>query len=420
MPIEFRSPPTPLPAATSRSAAASLPAGPPVAASDGFAAALASTIAAPADVRDGLNPADGMPSGPALAADPALPEPIPGFAQAGAGFAKAGPAPPVAALPIDPAISSPPADQDAPAPPDPSMLDPRERTRAFTQRDWRPQPDGKGFRPFGEDGFGFDDVIDVVNPLQHIPIVSTVYRWLTGDEISPAAQLAGGALFGGAIGLAGAAGSLILDGLAGGETDQQVMVALFGPSPAGPQGDNGNGNGGTEDLAAATSPAGTPPVAAQGADAGMASSRGAGLASAVLLAIAPDGVEPAATAQTSAASVGSTAAALTTRPPALSATPSPSIMPTAVGPITAPAPASGFQPARNLKPLPPPLPPTAGLRPPPPIDTSGLAASLPAGIGADRPRTVPAAMTNALDSYRKLLEERDRAAVPVPGLDFQS
>ncbi len=49
-------------------------------------------------------------------------------------------------------------------------------------------------------GFGFADFLDVVNPLQHIPIVSTIYRRLTGDTMSGAAEVAGGALFGGLVG----------------------------------------------------------------------------------------------------------------------------------------------------------------------------------------------------------------------------
>ncbi|MBL1141549.1 MAG: hypothetical protein HND53_05890 [Proteobacteria bacterium] len=53
---------------------------------------------------------------------------------------------------------------------------------------------------FGEDGFTFGDIIDIVNPLQHIPIVSHIYRKITGDTIAPAMEIAGGALFGGPIG----------------------------------------------------------------------------------------------------------------------------------------------------------------------------------------------------------------------------
>jgi hypothetical protein len=53
---------------------------------------------------------------------------------------------------------------------------------------------------FGEDGFTFGDIIDIVNPLQHLPIVGTIYRKITGDTIAPAMQIAGDALFGGPVG----------------------------------------------------------------------------------------------------------------------------------------------------------------------------------------------------------------------------
>ena len=53
---------------------------------------------------------------------------------------------------------------------------------------------------FGEDGFTFADFVDVINPLQHIPLVSQAYRAITGDEISPGSRLAGATLFGGPVG----------------------------------------------------------------------------------------------------------------------------------------------------------------------------------------------------------------------------
>jgi hypothetical protein len=52
------------------------------------------------------------------------------------------------------------------------------------------------------DGPGFHDILDAVNPLQHIPVVSAIYRWLTGDVPGNVAQLAGDTLYGGPIGLA--------------------------------------------------------------------------------------------------------------------------------------------------------------------------------------------------------------------------
>ncbi len=53
-----------------------------------------------------------------------------------------------------------------------------------------------------DDGFSFWDFLDIINPLQHIPIVNQAYRALTGDSIDTPARLAGGLLFGGPVGLA--------------------------------------------------------------------------------------------------------------------------------------------------------------------------------------------------------------------------
>lgn len=51
-----------------------------------------------------------------------------------------------------------------------------------------------------QQSLGFNDLLDTINPLQHIPIVSSIYRAITGDEMSPTAEIAGGALFGGILG----------------------------------------------------------------------------------------------------------------------------------------------------------------------------------------------------------------------------
>lgn len=54
---------------------------------------------------------------------------------------------------------------------------------------------------FGENGAGTEDVIDTVNPLNHIPIVSNIYQAATGaEEPSPAAKILGSGLIGGPLG----------------------------------------------------------------------------------------------------------------------------------------------------------------------------------------------------------------------------
>ncbi|WP_085578563.1 hypothetical protein [Thalassospira mesophila] len=79
---------------------------------------------------------------------------------------------------------------------------------------------------FGDDGFDFGDIIDVINPLQHIPVVGALYRELTGDQMGNAARVVGGGLFGGIFGLAGAAIDAAVEGTTGEDTGAHVL-ALF-------------------------------------------------------------------------------------------------------------------------------------------------------------------------------------------------
>lgn len=61
------------------------------------------------------------------------------------------------------------------------------------------------------DHISFADILDIVNPLQHLPIVGHIYRAITGDTIKPGAQIMGGTLFGGGLGLLGASVSVAID-----------------------------------------------------------------------------------------------------------------------------------------------------------------------------------------------------------------
>ena len=85
---------------------------------------------------------------------------------------------------------------------------------------------------FGKDGLSFSDLIDVINPLQHIPVVSTLYRELTGDEISPGARMAGGALYGGPIGFAMATINSIVETTTGADIGETIVTAFSGSDAA--------------------------------------------------------------------------------------------------------------------------------------------------------------------------------------------
>lgn len=72
----------------------------------------------------------------------------------------------------------------------------------------------------------FGDLVDIVNPLHHIPVIGSLYRSVTGDQISPAARLAGGALFGGPMGLASATGNVIIEATSGKSPGGHLVAAI--------------------------------------------------------------------------------------------------------------------------------------------------------------------------------------------------
>ena len=90
--------------------------------------------------------------------------------------------------------------------------------------------EGKAFHPFGEDGFSFLDLIDVVNPLHHIPVVGPLYRDITGDEIDLLPQITGSTLFFGPIGAGLAAVDVVLKETTGSDTGDHILAMLRNPT----------------------------------------------------------------------------------------------------------------------------------------------------------------------------------------------
>ena len=78
------------------------------------------------------------------------------------------------------------------------------------------------------DDLNFDALVDTINPLQHIPVVSTIYREITGDKMGAPASIIGGALYGGVLGFFGALGNEFLKAVTGHDVGETVLSLLQG------------------------------------------------------------------------------------------------------------------------------------------------------------------------------------------------
>jgi hypothetical protein len=74
----------------------------------------------------------------------------------------------------------------------------------------------------------FDDVLDVVNPLQHLPIVGTAYRALTHDQIKTPEKVVGDTLYGGVMGLASSLADVAFEKITGHNFGDTVLALFTG------------------------------------------------------------------------------------------------------------------------------------------------------------------------------------------------
>lgn len=80
--------------------------------------------------------------------------------------------------------------------------------------------------------FTFGDLLDMVNPLHHIPVVGHVYRSLSGDEIKPIGRIIGGAAFGGPMGAAAGLVNVVVEGETGRDVaGNAIALVLNGEAP---------------------------------------------------------------------------------------------------------------------------------------------------------------------------------------------
>lgn len=77
-----------------------------------------------------------------------------------------------------------------------------------------------------EDGPTFAEFLDIINPLQHIPVVSTLYRAITGDDIGTGPRVAGGMLFGGPVGALVSGITALIEEASGGDIGEHIAEVV--------------------------------------------------------------------------------------------------------------------------------------------------------------------------------------------------
>src|SRR5580698_4111685 len=80
-----------------------------------------------------------------------------------------------------------------------------------------------------DEGF-FHHLLDVVNPLQHLPVIGTIYRAITGEHIGPVEKIAGDTLYGGLWGAVSSVADVAFEGIAGKSVEDTVLSWLKGDS----------------------------------------------------------------------------------------------------------------------------------------------------------------------------------------------
>jgi hypothetical protein len=82
----------------------------------------------------------------------------------------------------------------------------------------------------GESGVGnfFNHVLDVVNPLQHLPVVGTLYRAITGDKIGTVEKIAGDTLYGGLWGAVGSVADVAFEAATGKDFGGTMLAMVTG------------------------------------------------------------------------------------------------------------------------------------------------------------------------------------------------
>lgn len=94
-----------------------------------------------------------------------------------------------------------------------------------------PAPDDAASAKSSSDAGGEDflhRLLDVINPLQHLPVVGTIYRAATGEHIGTMEKIAGDALYGGLWGAVSSVADAAFEAVTGKDVEDTVLAWFSG------------------------------------------------------------------------------------------------------------------------------------------------------------------------------------------------
>ena len=78
--------------------------------------------------------------------------------------------------------------------------------------------------------FSFHNLLDIINPLEHLPIIGTIYRAITGTHIGIPERIAGDALYGGLWGAVSGVADAAFEAVTGKDFGRHGAGAVYRPS----------------------------------------------------------------------------------------------------------------------------------------------------------------------------------------------
>jgi hypothetical protein len=76
--------------------------------------------------------------------------------------------------------------------------------------------------------FSFHNLLSIVNPLEHLPIIGTIYRAITGTHIGVPERIAGDALYGGLWGAVSGAADAAFEAITGKDFGSTILALFTG------------------------------------------------------------------------------------------------------------------------------------------------------------------------------------------------